>query len=298
MTRQLDGAVVVITGASSGIGRATALAFADKHAHLVLAARREWALREVAAECTAKGGSASVVPTDVASESDVQLLADHTLQQHGRIDIWVNNAGVSLYGRFEESPSDAYRRVIETNLFGCIHGARACIPVFYRQGEGVLINIASVQGKVPSPYVSSYVISKHGVRALGECLREEATLAGADNIHICTVLPATIDTPFFQHAANVTGRAIRAMPPVYPAKDVVDAILELAVNPKREVEVGTAGKMMDVQERLSPALTERMMTTYVDRKHLTDEPVPATLGNLFVPVDVGTDVSGGWRNDD
>src|SRR3712207_5300257 len=145
MARQLAGAVVVTTGASSGIGRATALTCAQQGAHLGLSARREWLPAELAAERTAYVVSSLAPPTDVSNETAVQRLASSALNAHGRIDVWVNNAGVSLYGRFEDSPPHAYRQVIETNLCGCIHGARAALPVFYERGKGTLINVASVQ---------------------------------------------------------------------------------------------------------------------------------------------------------
>ena len=297
MTRKLKDAVVVVTGASSGIGRATAQAFAGKGGAVVLAARREWALSEVAAECERQGGRALVVPTDVADEMAVQELARRTVEHFGRIDVWVNNAAVTLFARFEEAPSADYRRVIETNLFGYVNGARAVLPLFYAQGRGVLINVSSIMGKVPAPYASAYVVSKHGVRALGESLRQEAILAGADDVHVCTVMPATIDTPFFQHAANYTGRAVKAMPPVYPAEDVAEKIVDLAEHPEREVVVGNAGRLMELQQTLAQGMTERTLAKMVDEQHLADEPAPPTSGNLFSPMGEGTGVGGGWRSD-
>ena len=295
MASKLKDAVVVVTGASSGIGRATALLFAEKGAGVVLAARRESVLRDVAVECEQRGGRALVVPTDVTDEAAVQALARRAIEHFGRIDVWVNNAAVALFARFEDAPAADYRRVIETNLFGYVSGARAALPLFYRQGSGVLINVASIMAKVPAPYASAYVVSKHGVRALGECLRQEVALAGADGVHVCTVMPATIDTPLFQHAANYTGRAVKAMPPVYPAADVAEKIIDLAVHPEREIVVGNAGRLMELQQTLAQGMTERTLAKMVDEQHLADEPARPTSGNLFTPLGVGTDVSGGWR---
>ena len=196
----------------------------------------------------------------------------------GRIDVWVNNAAVGLFSRFEDAPIVDFRRVIETDLFGYVYGARAVLPLFYRRGRGVLINVGSVMSEVPGPYVSAYAIAKHGVRALGECLRQEVQLAGADDIKICTVMPATIDTPFFQHAANYTGRAVKAMPPVYPADSVAKTIVDLVDHPRREVVVGNAGRLMTMQQSLAPGMSERMLATMVDRQHLEDASGAADLG--------------------
>jgi short-subunit dehydrogenase len=294
MPRETSDSVVVITGASSGIGRATALAFAGEGASVVLAARRQQLLLEVAAECEASGGRALVVPTDVTDEGAVKELARRAVEHFGRIDVWVNNAAVGLFGRFEETPPDTYRRIIETDLFGTIYGARAALAYFREQGSGVLINNASMVAKVAQPYTSAYSISKHGVRALGESLRQELILEGAKDIHVCTVMPATIDTPFFQHAANYTGRAAKAMPPIYPAERVAKTIVGCTKRPKREVFVGNSARMINLQHTLAPGLTERTYATMVDRQHLADEPAAPNPGAAFDPLP-GAGVSGGWE---
>jgi NAD(P)-dependent dehydrogenase (short-subunit alcohol dehydrogenase family) len=294
MTRKISDSVVVITGASSGIGRVTALAFAEEGASVVLAARRERPLLEVAAECEVAGGRALVVPTDVTDEGAVKELARSAIENFGRIDVWVNNAAVGVFGRFEETPPEVYRRVIETDLFGTIYGARAALPYLREQGSGVLINNASMVAKVAQPYTSAYSISKHGVRALGESLRQELLLDGARDIHVCTVMPATIDTPFFQHAANYTGRVARAMPPVYPAERVAKTIVGCAKRPKREVFVGNSARTINLQHTLAPGFTERSFAKMVDRQHLEDQLAPPSPGAAFEPMP-GTEVSGGWE---
>jgi hypothetical protein len=149
--------------------------------------------------------------------------------------------------------------------------------------------------EVPGPYVSAYTIAKHGVRALGECLRQEIQLAGADDINVSTVMPATIDTPFFQHAANYTGRAVKAMPPVYPAESVAETIVSLVERPQREVVVGNAGRLMTMQQTLAPGMSERMLATMIDKQHLADDPAPSTSGSLFSPIGPGASIGGGWR---
>jgi NAD(P)-dependent dehydrogenase (short-subunit alcohol dehydrogenase family) len=187
--------------------------------------------------------------------------------------------------------------VIETNFFGCVYGARAALPLFREQGRGVLVNVSSVVAVLAQPYTSAYSASKQAIRSLGASLRQELALEGASEIHVCTVLPATIDTPLFQHAANYTGRAVRAMSPVYSADRAARAIVSLASTPQREVFVGNAGRLLNLQRTLTPAAAERAYATLVDTQHLSAEvPAQPTPGNLYAPMPEGTGVSGGWRN--
>ncbi|MFQ4145983.1 SDR family oxidoreductase [Chlorogloeopsis sp. ULAP02] len=295
MPRAIKDSVIVITGASSGIGRATALEFAKQRATLLLAARREAALQEVAQECDRLGGQALAVPTDVTIESDVQSLARRAIENFGRLDVWVNNAAVSLFARFEQVPMESFRRVIDTNLFGYIHGARAALPYFREQGSGNLINVSSIVAITGQPYTSPYTISKYAIRGLSDSLRMELYLDNAPDIHVCTVLPASIDTPIFQHAANYTGRKTKALSPVYPAKDVADAIVGLVEKPQREIIVGQAGYLLALEKTVAPDLEERMMARQVDEDHFQDyKPATPTDGNLFEPMQDYTGISGNW----
>lgn len=295
MPRPIPDSVVVITGASSGIGRATAMMFAQQGATVVLGARREQALEEVVSACERAGARALAVPTDVTDENAVRHLARRAVEAFGRIDVWVNNAAVTLFGRFEETPPDVYRRVIETNLFGYIYGARAVLPIFREQGSGVLINVSSMVAKVAQPYTSAYGLTKAAIRSLSMSLREELLLDGQHDIHVCTVMPATIDTPFFQQAANYTGRAVKAMPPVYSVDEVAQTILKLAQKPTSEVMVGRSARMLSAQHTIAPSKAEMMMAQMVDKEHLyQDRRAEPTPGNVFKPMPEYAMVSGGW----
>jgi short-subunit dehydrogenase len=297
MPKQLQDSVVVITGASSGIGHATALEFARQGANVVVAARRDSLLQEVANECKQLSGrEALAVPTDVRDEQSVQNLAQQAADTFGHIDVWVNNAGVGAFGRFEETPPDIFREVIETNFFGEVYGARAVLPYFRKQNEGTLINISSLLGSIGGAYYTAYTASKFAVRAFGEGLREEIeALDGSKSIRVCTVMPATIDTPFFHHAANYTGRAVKALPPVYPAEQVAKTIVKLAVKPQRETYVGNSGRMIGFMHNIAPIMAEAMMAKQIDTGHFKPEAAPATSGAVSSPMSTGTGISDGWQ---
>ncbi|HLI75766.1 MAG TPA: SDR family oxidoreductase [Acidobacteriaceae bacterium] len=293
MPREIGDSVVVITGASSGIGRATALAFARRGAAVIAAARREQPLRELAHECERISGRALAVPTDVTDESAVRNLARRAIETFGRLDVWVNNAAVTLFGRLEETPYQSYRRVIETNLFGYVHGARAALPYFREQGSGVLINVASVVGKMGQPYTSAYVASKFGIVGLSECLRQEVT--DAEDIHVCTVLPGSTDTPLFQQAANYTGRAVKPIPPVDDPDRVAEVIVRCAEQPEREVVVSGTGSRLILMHTLAPGWVERQIASKVEHEHFQEGPAVPTPGNLFEPMPHWARIRGGWQ---
>ena len=286
--------VVVITGASSGIGRATALKLAQQKASVVLVSRQSEALHELAQECEQYGARALAVATDVSDEIAVQSLASRTVQAFGRIDVWINNAGIYMMGRFEDTPSESFRRLFEVNFFGVIHGSRAALAQFRRQdSRGTLINVASVVGKVGEPFASAYSSSKFAITGFDDCLRAE--LGDSPNIHVCTIFPSSTDTPLFQHAANYAGRAIKAMPPVYPPEDVADAIIKCIKNPKSKVPVGNARSTIAMHNMAPTPLSDRMLRTQVEEGHFQDKPIEPCAGNLFEPMPGYNEVHGGWQ---
>jgi len=286
-----SGKVVVLTGASSGIGRAGAVRFAARGALVVLAARRVDELEETARQCRAEGGEAVVVHTDVTREDDVDGLVRAALGLTGRIDVWVNNAGTTLFAPLEAAPFEEHRRVVQTNLFGPMLAARAVVPLFTRQGDGVMINVSSILGKVAQPFVPSYVISKFGLRGMSQALRTE--LAEYPNVHVCTLLPYAIDTPHFEGGANWVGRRARTMPPVQSPERVADRLVELAEHPRREAHVPRIAVLGLMLHALFPVTCERLIFRLLRHWHFDEVPEPpAKEGGLFAPDPEATGVHG------
>jgi NADP-dependent 3-hydroxy acid dehydrogenase YdfG len=291
MAKQLENAVAVITGASSGIGRATALAFAERGSSLVVAARRQEALDTLEQECERLGSEAIAVPTDVSDADAVEALARAAEDRFGRIDVWINNAGVYLAGRFEDVPPEDFQRLVDVNFYGCVNGARAALPRL-RRSHGTLINTASVAGASAYPYFSAYIASKWAVRGFTATLREENLDSG---VTVCAVLPASIDTPLFHHAGNYTGWKMKAQSPVYSPEMVADAMLRCAEHGTREVIVGGAVHLMSASFWLMPGLAERLFSFQTSRDHFVkEERVPPTAVNLYEPPSGDTRTSGGW----
>ena len=288
--------VVVVTGASSGIGRATAQRFARKGASLVLAARRRHLLERTADECRGLGAAVLAVPLDVADEQAVRELAGAAVERFGRIDVWVNNASVGVWGRLEEIPMEDIRRLIDVNLLGVVHGARAVLPIFRTQRSGVLVNVGSIASRVGMPYAAPYVMSKHAVRGLGAVIRQELASDGVKGVHVSTVMPATIDTPFFAHSGNYVGRAVKAMPPVYRPERVARAIVNCSRFPRREVFVGNMARATAQQHKVMPGTTERMAAAMAKRQlFYGDRPAPPTAGSLYEPLGDDDGVHGRWH---
>jgi short-subunit dehydrogenase len=283
---------IVITGASSGIGRATALEFARNGHKLALAARRSEALKEVVKECERIGGKAFSVTLDVSNEEEIYDLAKQANDRYGSIDVWVNNAAVAMMGPFMETPMEDIKRLININMYGYLYGARAALSYFEKQGSGTLINLSSIVGFTGQPYSIAYTMSKAAIRGMSLSLRQE--YAGEKNINICLVLPATVDTPLFQSAANYMGREVKAMPPVVDTHQVAEEVLKLVKKPKAEVLVGGMGIQNTLMKYFAPDLLAKMYNKQVRSKHFKDNRSESQHGNLYEPNQHNTAVDGGW----
>lgn len=292
MSADLGGAVVVITGASSGIGRATARAFAEEGADLILAARGNDNLQEVGNECRERGARVVCLPTDVCDEEQVAALMQAAVDEFGRIDVCVVNASVYAYGTFEATPSEVFKNVIDTNLVGAANTARQALPQMREQGAGSLIFIGSVYSRITSPYVSAYVASKFGLYGFVRVLRQE--LRKARGIHVSLVLPATIDTPIYQHAANYTGHHVHPLPPVVHPERVAQAILRSAKAPRAVTIVGAVQRTLIPVHALLPRLYDVCVGPLMNLVALRRGRVAPHPGTVFAPARGANTVTGGW----
>lgn len=288
---RIQGSVVVIAGASSGIGRATAQLLAREGAHLVLASRREDTLGTVRAECERLGAEAIAVPTDVGDAEAVKRLAEAARARFGRIDVWINNAGVGVIGPFEEVPAEAHERTIRTNLLGQINGAHAVLPIFKGQRQGVLVNTLSIGSWVPTPFASSYAASKRGLRGFTESLRGE--LHDWPDIQVCDIFPSVVDTPGLRHGANHTGHRINVGGPMTSPFEVAEAIASVIRRPRNAVPVGLMAAGLRVLATLAPAPMRWAAGVMLKKGIGSAPPAGISDGNLFhAPADHG--VYGGF----
>jgi len=290
---ELKNKAIVITGASSGVGRSAALEFARYQPALILAARNEESLNEVAHECEHFGATVLVVATDVTDPGSVINLANTASDWAGRIDIWINNAGVLAAGEFSHTPVEVHEQVIRTNLLGYIYGAHAVMPIFKSQQRGILINNIYIGGFLPVPYSAGYTASKFGLRGFSEALKAE--LAVWPHIHVCDLYPAFLDTPGIHHAGNYTNKVLKPAAPVYDPKLVAEAMVNVAVSPKSNKYIGGASLALKLSHALFPELTAKLTGFVMRRYFKAAASLPPTNGNIFNTVEYGMSTNGGFE---
>jgi short-subunit dehydrogenase len=264
--RPVDDQVIVVTGATSGIGLVTAKRAAAFGARVVLVARNERALGTIVREIEAEGGTAAYAVADVGDAAQVEAAARYAVERFGRIDTWVNNAGVAIYAMLADTPIDEHQRLFRTNYFGTVNGCTAALR-HLRELGGALITIGSIASDIPSPVMGAYAASKHAVKAFVESLRIELAASGAP-VSVTLIKPSGIDTPIAQHAANHTGEEALIPAPVYDPILVADAILDAAVTPSRELTVGGVGRAQVLLASHFPKVLEAFARTLISA--LTD----------------------------
>ncbi len=268
--KKLADQVLVLTGATSGIGLVTARQAARRGARLVLAARSEEELRQLENEISSRGGQAVSVVADVGRQQEVQRIAATAQEHFGGFDTWVNNAGVSLFGRLEEIDLADARRLFDTNFWGVVHGSLAALPELKKRG-GALINLGSVVSDRAFPLQGMYSASKQAVKGFTDALRVELEEEGAP-ISVTLIKPTSIATPLPRHAKNYMPEEPTLPPPVYAPEIAAKAILHCAEHPEREVAVGAASKMMSVLSALAPRLMDFYQEIKSFQQQKTDQP--------------------------
>jgi short-subunit dehydrogenase len=282
--KPLDRQVMVITGASSGIGLALARRAAAGGAAVVLNARSGDVLSRVANEIAADSGQALAVPGDIGDPATAAAVGEAAVQRFGRVDTWVNVAGVGVWGPAHQvSPAD-HERLFQTNYFGVVHGSLEAVRRLRPDG-GALINIGSVLGDVASPMLGPYSASKHAVKGFTEALRMDLIGEGAP-ISVTLIKPSSISTPFPEHSKNLTGQAMRVPPPSYGPEAVVEAILHAAQHPIRQVTVGAGARPMVLATAAAPGLADRVFAALVPRLARSRAPMEPR-DSLYAPFDGG-----------
>lgn len=283
--KPLEEQVVVVMGASSGIGRAAALACARRGAKLVVSARHAPGLDSLVDEIRRAGGEAHAVPADVTDFEQVRAVADAAVTHYGRLDTWIHTAAVMLTASFADTTPEEFKRVIETNLVGQAYGAKAALTHLRKQERGALILVSSAEGIRALPLQAAYGASKHGIVGMADAIRTELQHEGL-NISVTTILPATINTPFYDKARTKVGRKPQGMPPIYQPEIVADAIAYAAENPTRHLFVGEAARVGALAQAISPRLVDAFLARTGFQAQRTGEPKSAAApDNLFAPID-------------
>jgi short-subunit dehydrogenase len=275
--------VVVITGASQGIGRETALQMAARGASVVATARNEEALRELVKQIEAAGGRADLVVADVADHAQVERIGTQAVERFGRVDTWVNNAAVSIYATVEQLEPDEMERLVQVNLLGQMYGSRVAMSLMKPRRRGTIINVGSALSDRAIPLQSAYVASKHGIAGFTEALRLEL-LHDRAGIDVVLILPSSTNTPLFDFARSKLGVQPMPVPPVYEPAVVAEAICHAAEHGGREIVVGGWGKLLTLGQLLSPSLVDRYMLqgSRMFEAQKTDRPDDRR-DNLFEP---------------
>jgi short-subunit dehydrogenase len=261
--KKLKDQVIVITGASSGIGLCTAQSAAKAGAKVVLAARSSETLDDAVRIINENGGESMSVVCDVSDEQQVQNLAREAVSRFGRIDTWVNNAGVAIYGRLDEVSNDDSRRLFDINFWGVVYGCRAALPHLKQQG-GALINVGSEVSEAYVPILGMYSASKHAVKGFTDALRVEVEYVDKLPVSVTLIQPTAVDTPFDEHARNYMEKEAKLPSNMIDPQEVADAILKSAVKPKRWVKVGTAAKINAFAAKNFPGMADRMTAKQVE----------------------------------
>jgi short-subunit dehydrogenase len=278
--KPLDEQVIVITGASSGIGLATAQAAAQAGALLVLAARSEARLAEIVRAIDGEGGQAIYVVADVGRKEDVQRIADAAVERFGRIDTWVNDAGVAIFGLLEQVSDADSRRLFDTNFWGVVYGSLAALPHLRRSG-GALINIGSEVSDAVVPLQGMYSASKHAVKGFTDALRVEVAEVEKAPIAITLVQPTAVNTPYPQHARNYMDKEPKLPTPQLDPRKVADAILNAATKPTRDIKVGMMSKINTTVAKIAPALGEKLAAKQAGRQQYDQPPSRDPEGGLW-----------------
>jgi len=285
--KPLNEQVIVLTGASSGIGLATAEAAARAGARLVLAARSEETLQQICERLNSMGGT-EVVPVvaDVGVRADVQRVAATAMERFGRIDTWINNAGVAIYGRIDQVSEEDAKRLFDTNFWGVVFGSLAALP-HLRAGGGALVNVGSEVSDAFIPLQGFYVASKHAVKGFTDALRVEIEELDKAPVTITLIQPTAVDTPYPQHAANYMDREPKLPTPQIEPEKVAEAILHAATHGGRDVTVGAMAKLNTAMAKVMPSVADKMSARQAERQ-LEDEPPQHDLqGALYRPSNDG-----------
>jgi len=283
--KPLDQQVIVITGASSGIGLATALDAAHAGARVVLAARSDDVLEAIAATLEKQGHEAVCVKADVAERAQVDRIAAAAIERFGRIDTWANVAGTTIYGRVDEVSEADNRRLFDINFWGMVNGSLAALPHLRRHG-GALINVGSEGSELAIPLQGMYSASKHAVKGFTDALRIEVEHADGAPVSITLIEPTAVNTPLPEHARNYLERQPKLPTPQLDPHRVAAAILQAAVTPARDVKVGLMASLDVAMEKLAPALADRISVLQMPRQQ-RDEPAHDTMGALYRPGGTG-----------